>query len=409
MDGNNCKSMKPKLLLCLALVLVIFPGARTNAIVATNLPEMQIANPQESVHLPRLGSAIFRKQSSGFSLQIPIAFRKGNENILASNTNKIQAWLLKTDGTAVPQSSKPSMMNLGSIGDYSTDYLFYMFSKVPANELAGVVVSLNGKLYCRQIEMNGHEPSVAPPDANLVHISPTNISGSPLTVQTTNFDNYEHFTLLYKTDKTVSDKFLYACQELSDGDAVISSEPIAGVWTTNGVMFEFGGGYVYSFKFKIIETGHRGETPMPGYSGYWFYERDFVTNTPMHTNDIQVITEKDRQEMVIGMPGLNENISLTKQSTLYTVQLDVRCYPGDFQPWPKGEDLHRQAWLLRADGTAFSQTLPPDRAGSGNAGWSTEYLTFEFPRKAGDDAVGLVVNIGGQLYCRDIEMVGDPR
>lgn len=413
MDGNDpskLRIMNAKRLICLALALgnCVFSCAETNAIPATNLPDAKIVSPQESVSLPGLGSAFFRKQSAELSLQVPVGFRKDGKKISPSNTNipNVQAWLLKTDGTAVPQSAKPSMMTLGGIADYSTDYLFYEFSKVPANELAGVVVSLNGKMYCHQIETSDHEPSIAPPDGNLFQISPTNISRSPLSVQVADFDHYEHFTVFYKTDKMVSDKFLYARQELSDGDSVITSEPVADVWTTNGARFDFGGGNIWPFKFKIIEKQHRGETAMPGYSGYWFYLRDFITNASTGTRAVQVVNGKNYQDVFIRMPDLNESISLTRQPSQYTVQLTIKEYPGVGRPMPKVADLHRQAWLLQADGKMVSQSLPPDRGGVGNAGWSNDLLIFKFPRKPGEDAVGVVVSIDGRLYCR--EMDGGP-
>lgn len=392
--------------LCLALVLgnCIFSCAGTNAIAATNFPAVKVFSPQESVYLPGFGPALLCQQSWGFSLQVPVGGEKGGPPKLPiSNTNKVQAWLLKTDATAVQQSSKPSLINLWGIADLSEDYQFYSFAKVPVNELAGVVVSLNGKLYCHLIETNDHGPSIVPPDGNLVQISPTNISQSPLSVQVTNFDNYEHINVDYKTDKMVFDKFLTAYGELSDGDAVISSEPVKGVWTTNGVTFKFGGGYVWPYKFKIIEKNHRGEAAMPGYSGYWFYERDFATNLPIR-NEIQVYN--GGETTVLQIPGLNEPIDLTTQSRQYTIQLEIADYPisgfSGFRPMHKVSELHRQAWLLRADGTIFP-ARPPQHGGVGNGGWESERLIFQFPRKEGDDAVGAAVSIGGNLYCHALK------
>ncbi len=359
-----------------------------------------MVNPQESVSLPGLGPAIFRKQSLGFSLQIPVGGGRGVARIPASSTNKVQAWLLKTDGTVVPQSAKPSMITLGEFANFSTDYQLYSFTNVPVNELAGVVVSLNGKLYCHQLEMSGHKLSIAPLDENLVRVSPANITNYPLSVSVTNFDNYEHITVVYKADQAVFDKFFTARGELSDGDAVISSEPIKSIWTTNGMTFGCGGGYVWPFKIKIIEKNHRGETAMPGQSGYWFYERDFVTNLPMRTNAIQVYNGGETSDLRIS--GLNEPIVLTTQSRQYTVQLEIADYPihgfSGFRPMPKVSELHRQAWLLWADGTIFP-ARPPQNAGVGNGGWESERLIFQFPRKEGDDAVGIAVSIGGNLYC----------
>ncbi len=383
------------LLCCLILSI-----ATANATAPPDLVSDGIVSPQESA-----GHSFFRKQSSGFSLQVPIGSEKGGRTMQGSitNTANVQAWLLKNDGTAVPQLERPSVISIGGVADYSNDYLFFDFSKVPASELAGVVVNKNGKFYCHAIEMKGREPSVAPPDEDLVRILPMNISQYPLSVHVTNIDNAEHFTVVYKTDKTVFDKFLYAREELSDGDAVISSEPMAASWTASGAKFEFTTGYPWPFKFKIIEDGHSGTTAMPGYSGYWFYERDFATKASARTNAVQVYNDGDHEEIDLHIPGLNESISLTRQTRRYTVQLTIRSYPGAERLEPKEAELHWQAWLLRADGTAISQAQPPDRAGSGMGGWMTDYLIFKFPRRAGDDAIGVAVSIGGNLYCHSLK------
>jgi hypothetical protein len=392
-----------KVFFCLALVLNGHcRAAETNAITSPKLSVVKIVSPQVSVDLPKLGHAIFREQFSGFSLQVPFGFRKNGERT-DTNNPVLQVWLLNADGTSIPQSQKPTVISLGTFSNYSTDYMFYKFGPVSQNELAGVVVSLNSKFYCHAIEMTGWEPSVAP-DENLIQISPANIANYPLSVSVTNFDNYEHITVFYKTGKAVFDKFLSAREELSDGDAVISSEPVAGVWMTNGVRFECGGGAVSPFKFEIIEQRHRGETAMPGYSGYWFYERDFATNSPSKTNNVQVQNDGNHDTTLLQIPGLNEPIILTTQPRQYTVQLEIADYPGiEFRPMGKVAELHRQAWLLRADGTIVSQAQPPQKAGVGNGGWEDQRLIFKFPCTKGEDAVGLAVSIGGNLYCRALK------
>jgi hypothetical protein len=154
--------VKPKLILCLALVLsggfILSRADETNTITSTNLSVAKIVNPQVSVDIPKLGYAIFTEQSPNFFLQVPIGSRKNGEPMSNSSNLDLQVWLLKTDGTSIPQSAKQSSVSIGSIGDYSTDYLIYQFSKVPINELSGVVVRLNGKLYCHEIEMSQSKP-----------------------------------------------------------------------------------------------------------------------------------------------------------------------------------------------------------------------------------------------------------
>ena len=67
------------------------------------------------------------------------------------DTKAAQVWLLKTDGTQVPHCARPFVFSVGALGDHATDYQFHAFPKVPVGELAGVVVSFNGRLYCHEI------------------------------------------------------------------------------------------------------------------------------------------------------------------------------------------------------------------------------------------------------------------
>lgn len=65
----------------------------------------------------------------------------------------IQAWLLRADGTGVAAMPK-SFHDRPTTGDVYPDVVFFDFVSVPAKELAGVVVSVNGKLYVREIKAN---------------------------------------------------------------------------------------------------------------------------------------------------------------------------------------------------------------------------------------------------------------
>jgi hypothetical protein len=63
----------------------------------------------------------------------------------------IQTWLLCRDGTVVAQGSKPEFVSLITV-DGITDEMSFGFVPVSPNELAGVVVSVNGKMYVREIK-----------------------------------------------------------------------------------------------------------------------------------------------------------------------------------------------------------------------------------------------------------------
>jgi len=58
-------------------------------------------------------------------------------------TMDIQAWLLRGDGTAISQIERR---------DVKVNGIVFTFAPVPAKELAGVVVSVNGTLFVREVK-----------------------------------------------------------------------------------------------------------------------------------------------------------------------------------------------------------------------------------------------------------------
>lgn len=113
-----------------------------------NLFEAKIVSPQ-GIALNGSGSAIFREQSSCFSVQVPVGFLRDWRERAGGYLAHV--WLLRRDGTSVPQCAEPFVFSLGTCGEHATDYEFYAFSKIPADELASVVVSCHGRLYCHEI------------------------------------------------------------------------------------------------------------------------------------------------------------------------------------------------------------------------------------------------------------------
>jgi hypothetical protein len=65
----------------------------------------------------------------------------------------LQVWLLRTDGTTLAQVRKPINVR-GFAPGLSTAEILFAFPSVPPQELAGVVMSVNGKLYVREIKVN---------------------------------------------------------------------------------------------------------------------------------------------------------------------------------------------------------------------------------------------------------------
>jgi hypothetical protein len=283
----------------------------------------------------------------------------------------------------------------GGFGNYSTDYMFYQFSKVPVNELSGVVVSLNGKLFCHEIERSNGELPAPGDGVNILQISPTNISDSPISVQVTNADSSEWFTVFYKTDKTAG-KLINGCLEVSDAGSIVSSEPVEKIPTASGVRFNFNVGYVWPFKFKIIDATQVHE------AGYWFYLRDFATNIST-VNAEKTVKSCDARMGDIIFTNFNVPVSFTEQPTQFTVQLAVATYRDDEKhSVPRASELHRQVWLLRSDGTAISPLHKPLVGGTGNGGYSNFYLIFTFPRKPTDEIAGIATSVNGKLYCREL-------
>lgn len=114
-----------------------------------NCVEEKVVSPQ-GIPLNGSGPAIFTEQSACFSVQVPIGFLKNWRD--RNGAGQVQVWLLKRDGTIVPQAARPFVFAVGTAGDYARDYQFYSFPKVPADELASVIVSYHGKLYCHEIK-----------------------------------------------------------------------------------------------------------------------------------------------------------------------------------------------------------------------------------------------------------------
>jgi len=96
------------------------------------------------------GDGVLREQPTLFTVQLSVGGRKQGQKPHETETGgtKSQVWLLKANGTSLPQLCQPDLISLSSIGDNMIDYMIYSFPKVPTNELAGIVVRIKGKLYC---------------------------------------------------------------------------------------------------------------------------------------------------------------------------------------------------------------------------------------------------------------------
>jgi hypothetical protein len=113
-----------------------------------NLSNLKIVSPQ-GIQLNGSGPAIFREQSSCFSVQVPMGLLKNWK--YRKSADSVRVWLLRIDGTQVPQCAEPFIFSIGTFGEHAKDYQFYTFPKVPDDELASVIVSYDGRLYCHEI------------------------------------------------------------------------------------------------------------------------------------------------------------------------------------------------------------------------------------------------------------------
>jgi hypothetical protein len=66
---------------------------------------------------------------------------------------RIQAWLLSTDGTALMLMQEPFHTAI-PFREFETDVMGFFFEDAPPKKLAGVAVTVNGKLFVREIKAN---------------------------------------------------------------------------------------------------------------------------------------------------------------------------------------------------------------------------------------------------------------
>ena len=108
--------------------------------------------------IPKEPSLVISEQSASITVQVPVLSRSQAplgtvDSRPAPDVAKLglQIWLLKADGTVVPQQSADR--GASYIGSMGTENWFAMFSflKVPLAEITGIVFLKAGKLYCHQI------------------------------------------------------------------------------------------------------------------------------------------------------------------------------------------------------------------------------------------------------------------
>jgi hypothetical protein len=115
----------------------------------------------------------------------------------------------------------------------------------------------------------------------IIRVLPANIREAPFSVTTSEGNFGSRIVVLFRTNASTFNEYLSASLAVSDEDERIAECPIQKDWTTNGVRFDFtvSPTRAAASRFTITEHAHtKDRTPMPGFTAYWFYLRDFVTN-----------------------------------------------------------------------------------------------------------------------------------
>jgi len=164
--------------------------------------------------------------------------------------------------------------------------------------------------------------------AVFIQVTPDRVPELPVSVQVAGGEFGPRFTVFYRTNSSTLDRLLRANLLVADADHQVASSDVAKAWKSNGVEFTFtiALGYLAGSRFSLFEDAHAGDMPMPGFTEYWFYPRDFATNAAFNlgqTNGNTVAAEI--------MTKLPARIAQLKPGTLSSQvwsQLDLSAYQG---------------------------------------------------------------------------------
>jgi hypothetical protein len=99
-----------------------------------------------------LGHVLMSEQPTIYAVQLPVGGGSSFKEYPAPDVAGmgLQVWLLRADGTTIPQRGKPAQIGIGNAG-WDNLFMIYTFDRGVSNELAGIVVRAKGKLYCQEI------------------------------------------------------------------------------------------------------------------------------------------------------------------------------------------------------------------------------------------------------------------
>jgi hypothetical protein len=142
--------VKPKIILCLALVWsAVLTGCASGVRAIT-------------IKMPDLNEPIYlTEQPTQITVQMPVTSFRVEEKHISSKASDLhrQVCLLRADGSSIPQLHEPDVIGISN-GGYVGEYLFFSFQKKSKsmNEVARIIVSMDGKTHCMELEGNSDKP-----------------------------------------------------------------------------------------------------------------------------------------------------------------------------------------------------------------------------------------------------------
>jgi hypothetical protein len=149
-----------KIAVCLAVCLSIVVCGPADARDPSNAPGVpsHFRHIDAKMDIPGgFGDVLMTEQPTFYSVQVPVGSARADRKWTLADLTGIglQVWLLTADGAMIRQLQKPSLVTVGNFGNYGTVYMVYAFERSPTNDLARIVIQVNGKLYGREIGASG--------------------------------------------------------------------------------------------------------------------------------------------------------------------------------------------------------------------------------------------------------------
>lgn len=156
-SASRSAFMKFNILVLLSLASAIWPMMTRSAEARRQIVSVDF--------LPKEPSLVISDQSASITVQVPALSRSQAplgtvDHRRAPEVPKLglQIWLLKADGTVVPQKDVDRGASfIASMGTEQWFVMFY-FAKVPLAQITGIVFLKEGKLYSRQIAATDWRP-----------------------------------------------------------------------------------------------------------------------------------------------------------------------------------------------------------------------------------------------------------